>query len=107
MPTPKRRWYQFSLKTMLAMMTAACVATGSTIGCRSHRHYCLEQADYHRVNARWRIIQIGDGFDAQKKEHEATSAEELRSAAFYDRALWQPWLLWSTDAPPMFVPKSE
>jgi len=144
---PQRRWYQFSLKAMMTTITVACIATGSTIGCRGHRHYCLEQADYHRVNARWHKLELrrledetGFSFGTGKNPdslpfpekhdkllelekslnlyrykallkkvegHRAGIIEENSTAVFFDNALWHPWLIWSADAPPTFVPKSE
>jgi len=137
----KPRWYQFSLKTILAMFTAACVITGATIGWRSHRNYCLEQADFHRTNEKWHVIQLrrleeltgfsmgsgknlslpplperysrrtGSNLESylalrkRAKEHRAGIEDERRLADYFDRAIWQPWLLWSSDAPPKFEPK--
>src|SRR4051794_29763207 len=47
-PTPKRRWYQFSLRTMLILITLICVACGLWLGPKARRHSlvkAIEAAD--------------------------------------------------------------
>src|SRR4051794_35781390 len=57
-PPPKRRWFQFSLRTMLIFMTLICVACGLWLGPKARRHSLVKaieaaggQIDYAAVPA--------------------------------------------------------
>ena len=44
---PKRRWYQFSLKTMLVVLTLVSGGLGAGIAIRSHQQFCWARAVHY------------------------------------------------------------
>jgi len=104
--TPKRRWYQFSLRFMLALMAFAAVAASWW----NHRYYCLLQSK--------QLDQEGGGMvlgayavpnstpamvAAWKKEMEdlaRVKERRVRAAEAYRRAVRRPWeRLWIEEFP--------
>ena len=43
----KRRWYQFSILTLLIFITVVATVLGSLQALRSHRRFCVERSRYH------------------------------------------------------------
>jgi hypothetical protein len=113
---PKRRWLQFSLRTLLIAVTLAALA----LGWWKHRDHCLERARVHdwerlacliqgtiEVSSGWEDELPSQPVDSVKvadqdrlvklsKRHEETSAA-------FRLAVWLPWLQWSINEPPIEV----
>ena len=104
----KHRWYQYSLRTLLAVMSLAAFAAALVPWWR-HRSRCLDRANHHdkaaftwgwlhqsiRENDRWRFALGGDYSDEErhriaKGEELAAAHAELRDA--YLAAIYRPWL---------------
>jgi hypothetical protein len=89
--TPKRRWYQLSLRSLLVIMTLVAVLTGRIT-------YLRRMADFHRTE-RARVQKHRDylstvSFDTPPKEWlrlESMDASHARLASKYQRAVWRPW----------------
>ena len=87
---PKRRWYQFSLRTLLIFMTFIGVATRVWW---NHRCYCENQAARHELYALSGSFSMGS-----YKLMAARSSRAEKLAIEYRRAVWLPWLrLWIDD----------
>ena len=84
--TPKRRWFQFSLRTLLVVPLLVGVTIGLW-GC--HRDYCLNQARIHSQQS-----------EPSTGARSSTALRENRIrhqivAEQYRFAVWMPWqLLW-------------
>jgi hypothetical protein len=92
-PKPKRRWFQFSLRTLLVAMTAAAVLTGRVT-------YLRRMADFHQGQTTWvqkhRNFLNSVSFDTPADEWsrlDELEARHARLASEYERASWRPWLI--------------
>ena len=92
-PKPKRRWYQFSLRTLLVAMTFAAVLTGRIT-------YLQRMADFHQTERarvqKHRNYLATVSFDTPPIEWlrlENIEAHHARLASEYKQAVWQPWVL--------------
>jgi hypothetical protein len=108
-PTPRRRWLQFSLRTLLITVTLAAVA----LGWWQHRGHCLTRVEGHERQGNtclastihsWADSWDGD-IDKAKSEQDANylrlKKHHDQLAGAYRLAVWQPWLrLWIDEAPP-------
>ena len=87
---PKRRWYQFSLPTLLVVVTAAGILLGLRIA------YLRRQADFHAREAE-RIGHKAQYFDRSTLVWKGTDWQEYshhrRLADQYRAALHRPWSL--------------
>src|SRR5260221_1201809 len=76
-PKPKRRWYQFSLKTLLVSMTLLCIGPGG--------HVAYEQNKARRQKAAVEAIQELGGivqYDQTVPPRSATMRQILVSTSF-------------------------
>jgi hypothetical protein len=99
--TPKRRWYQFSLRTLLIAMVVASVGCGWVANYR----YRMARAADHKEEARWCLIsshyamrgfvdgEIGASMDRHTAEMRRQAGEHKRLAEAYQKAAWQPWVI--------------
>jgi hypothetical protein len=84
---PKRRWYQFSLKTLLVVVTALSIVLGLRIA------YLRRQADFHAREAE-RIGHHAQYFDRNTLVWQGTEySHHRRLADEYHSALHRPWSL--------------
>jgi hypothetical protein len=97
---PKPRWLQFSLKTLLALVTLAAIVAGVVTAWREHRQFCLRQAQAHESKVNWvgfysLGIAQGEGevaaFEPDERNRIASEDHE-RLSREYRRAIWRPWL---------------
>jgi hypothetical protein len=84
---PKRRWYQFSLRTLLIFMTFIGVATPAWW---SHRCYCETQAARHYLESA--PLMVSHKLVAAKSSRAQESLRAQKLAIEYRRAVWLPWL---------------
>ena len=85
---PKRRWYQFSLRALLVLMTLSALM----LCWWNHRSFCLLRAE--------KLSTVS--LDAEMKYDDAVHQIlfQQRTATEYRRAVWQPWLrLWIDERP--------
>ncbi|MBC7857132.1 MAG: hypothetical protein IAF94_27185 [Pirellulaceae bacterium] len=90
---PKRRWFQFSLRTLLVVMTVAAVLAGRIT-------YLRQRADLHQAEAnrlqKHRDFLFSVSFDVPPAEWERPDLMEGRHpglAREYERASWRPWIV--------------
>jgi hypothetical protein len=90
---PKRSWFQFSLRTLLVVMTLAALLTGRIT-------YVQRMADFHRTERvkvqKHRNYLRTVSFHTPPKEWSRLESMEARHAQLvteYQRAVWQPWML--------------
>lgn len=98
--TSAPRWYQFSLRTVLVVMTVAAVLVGRIT-------YLGRQADFHRAEAsrmqQHRDFLMSVSFDVLPAEWERLDVMEGRHAGLakdYKRASWRPWMI-VRESPPL------
>ena len=99
---PRRRWFQFSLRTLLVVMTLAAVLTGRITWLR-------RMADFHQTEAsrlqKHRDFLSSVSFDTPPEEWERLDVMEGRHAGLaseYQRASWRPWVM--VHEPPLHEP---
>jgi hypothetical protein len=83
---PKRRWYQFSLRALLVLITLCALS----LCWWNHRSFCLRRAEELSTVS----------LDAEMKYDDAVHQIlfQQRMASEYRRAVRQPWLrLWIDD----------
>ena len=97
----KRRWYQFSLQTMLIAMAVASILCGWVANYR----YRVGRAAYHEEKARWCLIsskfairslvdaQTRASMDRHTAEMRREANEHKRLAEAYGEAAWRPWVI--------------
>jgi hypothetical protein len=117
---PKRRWYQFSVLTLLMFITAVAAVVGSAQAWRSHRRFCIERTTYHgEMHSKAMVGSLSFpnfelSVDEQIERQEAESAylkEKRRyhlrlNNAYYD-AIWRPWeRIWIDESSPPESPIS-
>jgi hypothetical protein len=97
---PKRLWFQFSLRTLLAVMTVAAVLTGRIT-------YLRRMANYHQGETKrlqqHRHFLNSVSFDTPPEEWLRLDAMEARHAGLvneYERASWRPWVIVQESVPP-------
>jgi hypothetical protein len=110
---PNRRWFQFSLKTMLIVMTLA----GVSLGWSNNYRYCAQKAvEHHSEGCKWwlggHFVSTGElDKELQKKRAEFSKScyqrvkyhEQLEIA--YKAAAWRPWeRFWINDPPLEDIP---
>jgi len=88
---PKRRWYQFSLKALLAVMGVA----GVVLGWLANYRYCALRAEAHDKELRWwetssRFATRSLDEHSEKIRGYAERQRQLRDE--FLRAAWLPWL---------------
>ena len=88
--SPRRRWLQFNLKSMLLVMTLLATVLGVRVACLRF------VADYHRKGATERLawLQRTDRTPEEEAEYEANKFWlnwHIRWRDAYDRAVYQPW----------------
>lgn len=79
-PIPKRRWYQFGLKTLLLIMTLAAVVAWRV-------SFLQQRAEYHRLESqRASEEQRGDYYSVRRtvEFHRAMTIQ-------YSNAAYRPW----------------
>ena len=89
--TPKRRWYQFSLKSLLALMAAA----GVVLGWLANYRYCVRRAEAHDKELRWWEAINRFATRSLDEHSEKIRGHAERQRKFRDeflRAAWLPWL---------------
>ena len=92
--TPKLRWYQFSLRTL--MVAAAVVALAATWW--NHRNYCLTRAREHDLSTLPILTSPARAFRSVPREETMRLERHRRMAGEYRRAVWLPWeRLWIDD----------
>lgn len=95
---PKRRWYQFSLRSMLVLMLALGLGFGGYTAWQRHRHYCISQC-YRLMDD---VAEDGGFAFSLQETEEPCSPDELREleavnqqrdkvAREYVSAIYQPW----------------
>jgi hypothetical protein len=85
-PKSKRPWYQFSLKTLLVLISVICIALGFTIRAIPLLRLAKEHEEYSR-----RLAGLSDNYfmgEAAKKGE--VKHRDLATA--YRRAAWNPWI---------------
>ncbi|MFN0017348.1 MAG: hypothetical protein ACKVP0_03750 [Pirellulaceae bacterium] len=110
----KHRWYQFSLKTLMIVVTTVSVALGVWFGWLGNYRECLKLADAHEKAAKaydksyyyW-LARVGTKAaetdeDLQEWAQHAHACRQLSNA--FHRAAWQPWLRLSIR--PLFFPEA-
>ena len=122
---PKRRWYQFSLRTLLLAMTFAGIVFGTVLPWRVHRQFCLSRAELHRsklLDYQGEDVQFVSGLLGTDEEVLALLSAQMKAkyerlkkqdeshkalASAYEHAVWFPWeRLWIDDSlPPDERPK--
>jgi hypothetical protein len=109
---PKRRWYQFSLKSLMIAITAGSLALGCWFGWLRNYRECLRLAEAHEKAAagydkcydHW-IRKTPTGKPDRLLMVWSQQADECRQLSnAYHRAAWQPWLRLSMR--PLFSPES-
>ena len=89
---PKRRWYQLSLRMLLAI--PMLVGLGISVW-MSNRQFCFEQAEVHQRRA------IPNGGLMSFRAHGAEWKRQQRISDEYRHAASMPWLrLWIDDSEP-------
>lgn len=88
---PKRHWYQFSLKSLMALMAAAGVGLGMVANYR----YCVRRAEAHDKELKWwestsRIATYSLDAHSEKIRGHVERQRQLRDE--FLRAAWLPWL---------------
>jgi hypothetical protein len=99
---PKHRWYQFSLRTLLLLVTLSATATGFGLWLR-HRAFCLDMAAEYAEEQKnmGTSVMVVEGNETES-ELEALQAagrlkdenrlrNSLRMEQAYRRAIWRPW----------------
>ena len=87
-PKPKRRWYQFSLRAVLVLITLCAL----TLCWWNHRSFCLRRGEELSTVS----------LNAEMKYDDAVRQIlfQQQTATEYRRAIWQPWLrLWIDERP--------
>ena len=90
---PNRRWYQFSLRTLLIFMAFIGVAAPVWW---NHRCYCENQANEYYL--RGAPLMVSHKLMTAKSSRAQESLRAQKIAIEYRRAVWLPWLrLWIED----------
>ncbi len=103
-PQGKRRWYQFSLKTLLVAVTVAAIGMGTGAGWWNHRQFCRERADQHVKGDH--LLFGAELLDWNRPEERRGWAKAGRNyhqrlANDYEHAIWRPWeRFWIDETPP-------
>jgi len=113
--TLTRGWLQFSLRTLLIVVTLAALS----LGWCQHRHYCLERAkvhDWEALACLIRTIQADSGWEeylppqpvdtlrlAEDERLTRLSKRHDETSAVFRLAVWLPWLRWSINEPPIEI----
>ena len=121
---PKRRWFQFGLRTLLVFMTLVCTAAALFALCARSRHF-QEQAAFHRSQVQkfktpYRpgrrsvyqdnevLLKAYDPKDRAAPEHFfATMRFHEQAADAFDRAARQPWTNPLIPSAPVAPPKEK
>lgn len=89
--TLKRRWFQFSLRTLLLVMTVAALFMGRVV-------YLRKMADFHHAETeqlqKHRQFLNSVSFDTPQEEWLRLDDMEARHVGLaneYEGAVWQPW----------------
>ncbi|MCE9528754.1 MAG: hypothetical protein K8R36_22130 [Planctomycetales bacterium] len=101
--SPKVRWYQFSLRTLLLAITAITVVCGLA----SNYRFCMLQAEFHREResrlyiagyfpARY-LMAPNPELDKFISERMESSEDHRRLKVAYLLAAWRPWYRLSID----------
>ena len=122
--SPKRRWYQFSLRTLLFAMALVGVVLGIVLPWRAHRQFCLERATFHDTEAAVladhdfefqflsKLFESEGGLLAKATEQMFADIEKARMRAkshrtladAYQHAVWRPWERYWIEDPYIFPP---
>ena len=93
---PKRRWYQFSLRTLMAVVTLVAGVLGMALGFRSHKQFCSSQCSYYFLRAVH--MEPDDPQFSSVEAWKAARLDTLRLASAWYHAEWRPWeRLWIDD----------
>ena len=91
--TPKRRWFQFSLRTLLLVMTVAALLMGRIT-------YLRKMAEFHHAETdrlqKHRQFLNSVSFDTPQKEWLRLDDLEVRHSGLaieFERAVWRPWTI--------------
>ena len=88
-PTPKRRWCQFSLRTLLVVTTLSALP----LCWWNHRSFCLRRIEFYSS--------VSLGADTPWQQAVRRIEFHQHTADAYQRAIWRPWLrLWIDETPP-------
>ena len=105
---PKRRWYQFSLKTLLVVVTVVAGVLGAGLALQSHQHFCWSRA-VHYIDESVddgtldRVFWKANDPRLTAEQRAAVRLDEfnIRLANQWDHAQWYPWeRLWIDETPP-------
>ena len=98
---PKRRWYQFSLRTLLILMAIVSVLCGWV----ANYQYRMARAADHEEKKMWCLMgcrfsirgmvdaETGASMDRHTAEMLRQAGEHQRLAEAYREAAWQPWVV--------------
>ena len=104
---PKRRWYQFSLKTVLASVTLVAGVLGAGLAFRGHQQFCWSRAVHYleiMVDRRdWERVYWPNNPNLTAEHRDTVRLDDfhVRLANQWDHAQWYPWeRLWIDETPP-------
>ena len=98
---PKRRWYQFSLRTIFFAVTATCILCGWL----ANYQFRIARAADHEEKEFWCVIgskfairgmvdaETGASMDRHTAKMLREAEEHRRLAEAYRKAAWRPWVI--------------
>jgi hypothetical protein len=104
-PALKRRWFRWSLRTMLVVIALVALMLGSGLALRARADRLVKRASWHdeeasRFSFSAKLQQIGGlGFpefkereEARQRAEQAIADDHKSMAAKCRRAIWRPWI---------------
>lgn len=104
---PKRSWFQFSIKTMMAATTLIALALWVGLAYRSHQQFCWSKAvHYVEEMVKSRCVDrvywpYNPNLTAEQRDTVRLDQFHVRMGNQWDHAQWRPWeRLWIDETPP-------